>query len=240
MKKFLYGCLIIIIIGSVLASVALTTKLESGLLLTTTILSGLCGLATFYIAILLYDRYGIDAATRQKSMEAIGGLITEMQKVNFVLGYYPEAPKDETPSDFIISLSFRSKKENVIKYISQTDLLSILCYKQSGMYGCTQLAEKASNLVFLPSSIYAATQKLSVFEYSESNQTKDSRPNTVLSAFSDVINADKDSLDASLTFIPKTEYKVCDFIDSYFAIKEAIIQWYKDNDVDIRKLNIEV
>lgn len=240
MKKFLYVCLLVIIVGSVIASVALSLDWESGLLLSATIMSGLCGVATFFIAILLYDRYGIDSATRQKSMEAISSLINEMQRVNFILGYYPETHDGEAPSDFILGLSFRSKKEDVIKYISSSDCLSILCYKYSGMYGCTQLVEKASNLVFLPSPIYSAVKKLTVFEYSESKQTKDSRPVTVLSSFSDVFKADKDSLDADETFIPKTNYKVCDFVDYYFAIKGEIVKWYKENGVDIQKLNIEV
>ena len=48
----------------------------------TTMLSGLCGLATLYIAILLYDRYGVESKAKERTQKAIEETITEMQKVN--------------------------------------------------------------------------------------------------------------------------------------------------------------
>lgn len=83
--------MIIILIVSVGASVFLLDHWDQRLTLTTTMLSGLCGLATFYIAILLYDRYGVESTTHQKSVAAIDELLDEMQKIHFILGYFPKA-----------------------------------------------------------------------------------------------------------------------------------------------------
>ena len=231
--------MIIILIVSVGASVFLLDNWDQRLTLTTTMLSGLCGLATFYIAILLYDRYGVESTTHQKSVAAIDELLDEMQKIHFILGYFPKAVQGEPPHDYIIGLTLRSNKDLVLKNMSPEDLSSPLYYKRSGMFGCVHLAEKAENLIYLPHSIYDAANKLTVFEYSNSELTKDLRPVTILSANSDRLNADNETLDGTSTYIPKTGYSVIQFIDYYFGVRDSIIKWYKENNVKLDHLNFE-
>lgn len=238
-KKQLYIALLIIVAISIIAPWIWTSDIKEGLTLATTMLSGLCALATFYIAILLYDRYGMNATSNQRAIEDIEQLIAEMQKVNFVLCHYSKTEEGETPNDYIISLSFRSSKESAIENISPEALSSPLYYKKSGMYGCLLLSEKANNLVFLPSTIFQAVNKISVFEYSNTNIAKDLRPVTTLLAHSDKLSANHETLDVESTYIPKTSYSVIQFIDYYFDIRDAIVLWYKENGVDISQLNIE-
>lgn len=239
MKKALYITIVVIAMICVVLPVWLSPDKVSGITLSTTMLSGLCALATFYIAILLYDRYGMNATSNQRAIEDIEKLIAEMQKVNFVLCHYSKTEEGETPNDYIISLSFRSIKESVIENISPEALSSPLYYKQSGMYGCLFLSEKANSLVFLPSTIFQAVDKISVFEYSNTNIAKDLRPVTTLLAHSDKLSANHETLDVESTYIPKTSYSVIQFIDYYFAIRDAIVLWYKENGVDINQLNLE-
>lgn len=238
-KKQLYIALLIIVALSITAPWIWTDDIKEGLTLATTILSGLCALVTFYIAILLYDRYGVESTAHQKSIEAIDELLAEMQKIHFILGYFPKTEQGEPPHDYIIGLSLRSNKELVIRNISPEDLSSPLYYKQSGMFACVHLVEKAENLIYLPHSVFEAANQLSVFEYSNSDLTRDSRPMMILSANSDRLNADNETLDGISTHIPKTNYSVIQFIDYYFGIRDSIVKWYKDNNVNLDHLNIE-
>ncbi|WP_155808506.1 hypothetical protein [Xylanibacter brevis] len=204
----------------------------------TTMLSGLCGLATLYVAILLYDRYGMESKSKERTIIAIEETIAEFKKVHFILCFYSDKKDDETPTDYIISLFFQSKKENVTKYFTPEALSTLLYYKTSGMYVCSQLAEIIQSKVFLPKSIAEAAKRLSVFEYETQNIDKDTRPITTLTASSDRINNQNDALDGSNVNIPKQQMSVMQFIDAYFGVKEAIIDWYKENGIDTTNMNL--
>lgn len=204
----------------------------------TTMLSGLCGLATLYIAILLYDRYGVESKAKERTQKAIEETITEMQKVNFVLCFFSDSKTDGAYNDYIISLSLQSKKESVTEHFTPETLSSTLFYKNSGMFGCSQLAENICSKVYLPKDISDAVEKLSVFYYNTQTIAKNTRPITVLSASSSNINNLGDTLDGENTCIPEEQYSVIQFIDAYFGVKEAIIDWYCKNNVDISELNL--
>ena len=111
----------------------------------TTMLSGLCGVATLFIAILLYDRYGVETKTKERSVEAINMLIDDMQNVQFLVNH-----KAAEPEDFILTLTFQSKRQRIEENISAESLSSTLYYKQSAMYACSRLVEKNTANIFLP------------------------------------------------------------------------------------------
>jgi len=203
----------------------------------TTMFSGLCGLATFFIAILLYDRYGVEENTSKQSIEAIDKLIDEMQRVKFFLCYYTEDEKGDK-SDYIFSLSIQSSKDSITELMTEQSLSTTLFYKDSGMYGCVQLVERNCNSIYLPKSISQALLKLSVFQYDTVTIETNTRPITTLSASSEKIDAHKDKLNAEDCKVPKTAYSVIQFLDAYFAVKEEIVKWYKTNGIEMSKLNI--
>ena len=201
-------------------------------------LSGLCGLATLYIAILLYDRYGVESKTKERTLAAIEETIAEIQKVQFILCYYSD-DKGGTPTDYIISLSFQGTKERALDLFTPESLSSPLYYKSSGMYGCSQVVNNTQSKVFLPKSIAEAINKLNVFKYEPQTIAKDTRPITTLSASSDKINNLNDSLDGTDTNLPEEQYSVIQFIDAYYGIRDAILEWYKTNNIETSDLNIQ-
>lgn len=216
------------------------TCLKDFAITATTMLSGLCGLATLYIAILLYDRYGVESKTKERELKAIEESIIELQKVHFVLCFYSDSEEGETSNDYIIPLVFQSKKDDITAHITPEGLSSVLYYKTSGMYACSQLAESISSKVFLPKSIAEAVKQLSVYKYEPQNIPKETRPLTALFASSDkFLNSNVSSDDADLN-IPELKLSVIGFIDAYFGIKESIVEWYKDNGLDLSKLNLNV
>lgn len=203
-----------------------------------TILSGLCGLATLYIAILLYDRYGIESKTKERVLTAIEETVSEFLKVHFVICYYSKDMCESTPSDYIISLSFQGSKEWAIDYFTPETLSAPLYYKASGMYGCSQLVNNTESKIFLPKSIADAIRRLTILKYEAQNMTKDTRPVTTLSASSDKISNLNDSLDGTDTNLPEKQYSVIEFIEAYYGVKEAILSWYQNNNIDTEDLNL--
>ena len=106
------------------------------------------------------------------------------------------------------------------------------------MYVCSQLVENIRSKVFLPKTISDAAQKLFVFKYESQNVPKDTRPITTLSGNSEKISCLNDSLDGTNTYIPEEQYSVIQFVDTYFGVKEAIVDWYKENSIDMSALNL--
>lgn len=201
-------------------------------------LSGLCGLATLYIAILLYDRYGVESKTKERTLVAIEETIAVMQKVHFILCHYAEGKNGESPKDTLISLEFQGTKERAYDLFTAESLCSPLYYKSSGMYGCAQISGNIESKVYLPKSIAEAVEKLSIFTYEPQDIAPDIRPITTLSASSDKINNLNDKLDGTDTNLPEQQLSVAQFLDAYYGVKDAIVQWYRDNGVDTKNMNI--
>lgn len=238
MKRCLKWITILIVVVCIAVPVFNCVGFKDFALTTTTMLSGLCGLATLFVAILLYDRYGMESKAKETTLKAIEETIAELQKVDFTLCYYADAKDSSMPENYIIPLSFQSKKESVTEYYTPEDLSSLLYYKGSAMYVCSQLVENIHSKVFLPKTIVDAVQKLFVFKYESQNIPKDTRPITTLSGNSEKISCLNDSLDGANTNIPEAQYSVIQFIDAYFGIKEAIVDWYKKNNIDMGNLNL--
>ena len=229
----------LIVIVCIIIPVINYVDIKDFTLTVTTMLSGLCGLATLFVAILLYDRYGMESKTKETSLKAIEETIAELQKVDFTLCYCVDSKNGATPTNYIIPLSFQSKKEIVIEYFTLEDLSSLLYYKGSAMYVCSQMVENIRFKVFLPRTIADAVQKLFVFKYESQNIPKDTRPITTLSGNSGKISCLNDSLDGNNVYVPEKQYSVIQFVDAYFGIKEAIVDWYKENNIEMVDLNLE-
>lgn len=238
MKRFLI-CIAVLFFGvSIVIPIFTHNGFQDYVVTATTMLSGLCTLVTLIVAILLYDRYGIESKAKETTLKAVEETIAELQKVDFTLCYYADAKNGETPTSYIIPLSFQSKKERVTEYFTPEDLSSKIYYKGSAMYVCSQLVENIRSKVFLPKTISDAAQKLFVFKYESQNVPKDTRPITTLSGNSEKISCLNDSLDGTNTYIPEEQYSVIQFVDTYFGVKEAIVDWYKENSIDMSALNL--
>lgn len=146
---------------------------------------------------------------------------------------------NETPSDYVITLSFQSNRKLIEELFTAETLSSTMLYKQSGAFACSQLVEKHDYDVFLPKSIAEKLRKIRVFKYNPCQVSKDARAISILSAYSDKIDNNADTLDAESCCIPEENYSVTQFFDIYFDIREAIFQWYKENGLKIERLNMK-
>lgn len=238
MKKSLKWLTVLIVITCIVIPIIDYSGIKDFALTATTMLSGLCGLATLFVAILLYDRYGMESKAKETTLKSIEETIAELQKVDFTLCYYADSKDGSTPENYIIPLSFQSKKERVTEYFTPEDLSSLLYYKGSAMYVCSQLVDNINSKVFLPKTIADAVQKLFVFKYESQDIPKDTRPITTISGNSEKISCLNDSLDGTNTNVPEEQYSVIQFVDAYFGVKEAIVDWYKKNNIDMGDLNL--
>ena len=238
MKKSLKWLTVLIVIACIVIPIIDYSGINDFALTATTMLSGLCGLATLFVAILLYDRYGMESKAKETTLKSIEETIAELQKVDFTLCYYADSKDGSTPENYIIPLSFQSKKERVTEYFTPEDLSSLLYYKRSAMYVCSQLVDNINSKFFLPKTIADAVQKLFVFKYESQDIPKDTRPITTISGNSEKISCLNDSLDGTNTNVPEEQYSVIHFVDAYFGVKEAIVDWYKKNNIDMGDLNL--
>ena len=241
MKRYLIIAFVLLAIASVLLPVVLRTNGEVAIQVIdhiSFILAAVCGLITVVIAIMLYDRYGVGAKAKERIMDAVNDAIEEIQKVDFVLLFNSEGKGKDAPKDYVITLSFQSKKENVTEYLTPEALSSTLYYKYSGMAGCSQLCQRTQSSVFLPKKIVEAVQRLSVFTYEQQDVAEGTRPLTILSAHSDTINNSADTLDGKDTYVPTQALSVVQFVDAYFGVKAAIVEWYKNNGINPTNLNM--
>ena len=207
-------------------------SLKDYFLSSTTMLSGLCGLVTLYIAILLYDRYGVESKNKEQIFNAIQNVISELQSISFSIRSKVEV-KGEC-NDYFINMTFQTDKQKIIELLPEDVLSSTLYYKWSGMYACSHIVNKLQSDIFLPPPIVKALNKISVFYYEQINLQEQNKPFTTLMAFLE--NTDYKN-DISI-YIPKEGYTVIQFLDAYFGVKDAIIEWLESYDIDTKDLNL--
>lgn len=234
MKKILKIVTVLVLVLCVIISICCSDNCKDFFSLFTTMLSGLCGLATLYIAVLLYDQYGVESKAKEINLKAIQLLVSEMQKVHFILHSKLETDNDGTTSDCVICIDFQSDKDKITDALTPESLSELLYYSDSGMYGCSIIVNKLQSNVFIPSPIADALKQLLVFKYEPQIIEKQTRPFTILKAYSEQIDCSNDSN----INLPNRKLSVAQFLDKYFEVKDAIKKWYQNNEIELKDLNL--
>ncbi len=223
MKKVLFGFTILGFVLCILLPIF--GRFKDYVTNAATILSGLCGLGTLVIAILLYDKYGVEKKIVDKNLEVVLQFVEELRKTTLCI-------KGESESGsyaLMVNLLDRAieKGEFMSRYLDDK-----LFFNLNYGYALSNLYE-ISNNPFMPSEISDCFKKIMLGVLPEITE-EDKKGGYAVVTGSTVMLEDNDSIIGKLN---GQNYTLGEFINIYMSVVEAIKHWLKSHNVDDKCLN---
>lgn len=191
------------------------------------IISSLGTIFTVYIAILLYDRFGIDRELKLKSFDSVTRLIERFQKTNFII----ESKINGTKS--LHFLRFNDKD-----FFSHSERLKVNLYFHSTAIEVLSDLCSLKCDVLLPPEVAKA---LSAFEISAFQKIELDDSVSNYSVISCPAYKEKSSIEKGVYAIhTPSQITAGEFICQYKNLKSSIIDWVKNNTSESQKLNIQL
>lgn len=191
------------------------------------IISSLGTIFTVYIAILLYDRFGIDRELKLKSLDSVARLIDKFLKTDFMI----ESKKNGTKS--LHFLRFNDKD-----FFSHSERLRVNLYFHSTAIEALSYFCSSKCDVLLPPEVAKA---LSGFEISAFQKIEIDESASDYSVISCYAFRDKSSIANGVYAIHSpSQITAGEFICQYKNLKSSIIDWVKNNTFESQKLNIQL
>lgn len=191
------------------------------------LVSAFCGIVTVLIAILLYNKYGVDQAITDKNLKVVLEIIDELKKKSvFARGetksgsYYIKlnfwTSDVSSLNDAVMQRNLDDKVYFMISYAHEFDRLCELCYEP-----------------FVPKEIADAIKKIQLVMLPEiKKEYLGERYAIISSKFDDFSKEDK--------FVGKFNDKdmtLREYIQNYQAVKDSIKTWLISHNVDEKSLN---
>ena len=229
-KTFLY-ILATLLLFSVVVPILLNTAGEDAIHVIdhiSMIIAAICGVITAIIAILLFDKYGVDKKIIDKNLEVVLQFVEEMRKTTiFIRG------ESKTGGSYAMMIKFWNKPIEKDDFMSRC-LNDKLFFKLNYGYALDNLCEISKN-PFMPPEISNQFQKITLNVLPEISE--DEKQNGFAVATSSVNLLELEEQDMIIGKLNGHDFTVGVFIDNYMEVRDAIKQWLQSHNVDESSLN---
>jgi len=190
------------------------------------IISAVCGIITTVIAILLYDKYGVEKTVLEKNLKVVLQLIEELKKTNCF------ANSEGGTGGCMIKINFWTTEltafDNFSNYLNDP-----LFFRISYAYAYNHLFELGSDPL-LPQAISEKVKQLQLFMLPELKMETMTSRFFVVSSYCDAIKEQDDNIIGKFNGKDMT---LKDFVLGFIEVKKAIKQWLKAHNVADSSLN---
>lgn len=187
-----------------------------------------CGIVTTVIAILLYDKYGVDKKIVDKNLEIVLQFVDELRKTTIYIH-----GESNTGGSYAMMINFWYRP------IEKNDLMSRylndkLFFKLDYGYALNNLYEIDKN-PFMPPEISDKFQKISLKVLPEITEEEKAGSYAVATASVNMVE-----LEGKNQIIGKLNghvFTLGEYIENFIAVRDAIKKWLKAHNVDDSSLN---
>lgn len=231
MKKLFLIIFTALLVVSVVVPLLLNTSSEDAVHVIdhiSFIIAAFCGIITTIIAILLYDKYGVDKKIIDKNLEVVLQFVDELRKTTIYI--YGESTKG---GSYAIMVNFWNKPIEKDDFMSRC-LNDRLFFKLNYVYALNNLYEISKN-PFMPPEISEKFQRIALLVLPEITE-EDKRYGYAV-ATSSVNMLESEDKDQIIGKLNGHDFSVGEYIDNYMEVRSAIKQWLKAHNVDDGSLN---
>ena len=192
------------------------------------IIAALCGIITTIIAILLYDKYGLDKKIIDKNLEVVLQFVDERRKTTIYIH-----SESKIGGGYAMMINFWNnpiEKGSLMTRYLKDKLFFSLNYG----YALNNLYE-ISKHPFMPPEICEKFQKITLHVLPEI--TEEDKKNGFAVATSSVNILELDDKDQIIGKLNGHDFTVGEYINKYTEVRDAIKQWLKAHNVDDSSLN---
>ena len=192
------------------------------------IIAAVCGVITAIIAILLYDKYGVDKKIVDKNLEVVLQFVDELRKTTIYIH-----GESKAGGSYAMMINFWNKPIEKDGFMSRC-LNDKLFFKLNYGYALNNLYEISKN-PFMPPEIGEKFQKITLRVLPEITEEDKQYGYAVATGSVNMLELeDKDMIVGKLN---GHAFTVGEYIDNYMEVRNAIKQWLKAHNVDDSSLN---
>lgn len=192
------------------------------------IIAALCGVITTIIAILLYDKYGVDRKIIDKNLEVVLQFVDELRKTTIYIH-----GESKTGGSYAMMINLWSKPINKGDFMSRY-LKDKIFFKLNYGYALNNLYEISKN-PFMPPEIGEKFQKITLHVLPEIKEEDKQNGFAIVSSSANRFESDdKDQIIGKLN---GHDFTLGEYLDDYVEVRDAIRQWLKAHNVDDSSLN---
>lgn len=231
MKKLFIVLFFVLLLVSVVVPLLLNATCEDAIHVIdhiSFIIAAFCGIVTTVIAILLYDKYGVDKKIIDKNLEVVLQFVDELRKTTICIH------GESKVGSYAMMINFWNKpiekKDDFMSRCRKDKLFFKLNYG----YALNNLYEISKN-PFMPPEISEKFQMLTLHVLPEI--TEEDKQNGFAVATSSVNMLELDDKDQIIGKLNGHDFTVGEYIDNYMEVRDAIKQWLKAHNVADRSMN---
>ena len=186
-----------------------------------------CGVITLLIAILLYNKYGIDQSIADRNLKVVLEIVEELKKtVAF-------ACSESKSGTYFVQLNFWNTDLEVLSRGPKTQYLDdVVYFKISYVYAFSRLFDLGRD-PFAPKEIVEAIKRIQFVTLSEVREEKRAEKYAVIS----VKVEEKIENEEMVGRLNNRDMTLREYVQNYQAVKESIKSWLVNHNVDPKSLN---
>ena len=191
------------------------------------LIGAFCGIITLLIAILLYNKYGIDQSIADRNLKIVLEIVEELKKT--VAFAYSESKSGA----YFVQLNFWNTDLAVLSRGPRTQYLDDMVYfKISYAYAFSRLFDLGRD-PFAPKEIVDAIKRIQFVTLSEVREEERAGKYAVIS----VKVEEKIENDEIVGRLNNRDMTLREYVQNYQAVKELIKSWLVNHNVDPKNLN---
>ena len=191
------------------------------------LVAAFCGIVTVFIAILLYDKYGVDQTITDKNLKVVLEIIDELKKKSVI------ARGESKSGSYYINLNFwSSDAQSLNDGVMRRNLDDKVYFMISYAHEFDRLSELCRD-PFAPKEIADAIQKIQLVILPEiKKEYRGERYAIISTRFDDFSKEDE-----IVGKFNDKDMTLRDYIQNYQAVKTSIKSWLISHNVDEKSLN---
>lgn len=229
-KNKLFIILIVLLVLAVIIPICLSSLGEQALSVVDSVsalIGAFCGIITLLIAILLFNRYGIDQSVVDKNLKVVLDIVDELKKKTVLVF------SDTNSGSYFIQLNFwDSSLIELDRGIMRRNLDDTVYFRLSYAYGFNRLYDLSQD-PFVPKEIASAIKNIQLVMLSEVKKEDRAKRHAVISVrdetpieHADVVGKFNDK-----------DQTLREYIQNYLKVKESIKIWLVNHNVSPDSLN---
>lgn len=228
-KNKLYIISAVLLIIAIVVPICLSCKDEGALMVIDSIsalIGACCGVITLLIAILLYNKYGIDQSITDKQLKVVFDIVDELKKTVVL------ALSTSNSGSFFARLNFWTTDISGFSHGPHSYLDDTVYFKISYAHAFNHLYDLAQE-PFAPKEVSEAIKDIQLYMLSEVKQELRVERYVILFANSDE-NVSNGDVVGKFNNIDMT---LREYIQNYLKVKESVKTWLLGHGVDPKNIN---
>lgn len=184
-----------------------------------------CSVVTLIVAILLFDKYGVEHTIKDKNFRAVNDLMEDLLKMNISIRVVNNESSNNQCVCHLFNIDFQSNYKHRIEDVSAKYLKSQLFFTPSAIHELSEILSKGQRNLYMPPSI---VEKIKTVDFDcFIPKFADNMPKILYCVFDTQYHEELQEL-----FTPEDMTTLYSYFECLDELKKSCVQWLMENGGD--------